>query len=283
MENTDVQTKTGSITDLIKMINRAKETFQYEVYIPSLKKHVMFREISTNQQKRLIKAIIDNQAFNTEFIFCLHQIILENCTETIDLKTLNIYDKLIIALTMRAMSISNDLDITFTIPDTQDVIKRRISIKDLIDVAINKVDIQQVTITDQRNVFTLVCDLPSIEDEYNLEKELRKNITNNEIKTQSDLRDTVGEVFTNETVKYIKKITLPTDDGNTMDIDMKSLPFQNRLSILATLPAQVTNEVLKYIAHVQEEFGKVLLFSEVINGKKVEQRLKIDASFFTHY
>jgi hypothetical protein len=53
------------------MMNRANETFVYEVPIPSLKRKVMFREVNTSQQKRLIKAIIDSPAYNTEFIFAL--------------------------------------------------------------------------------------------------------------------------------------------------------------------------------------------------------------------
>ena len=37
------------------MMDRVNEVFSYEIWIPSLKKNVMFREINTSQQKRLIK------------------------------------------------------------------------------------------------------------------------------------------------------------------------------------------------------------------------------------
>ena len=283
MEET-VQQKTGDVADILKILNRANESFAYEVFIPSLQKNVMFRQINTSQQKRLLKAIIDSPAYNTEFIFALRQIIAENCVDSIDVNNLTIYDKMIIAMTMRAMSISNDLDMTFTIPKTKDVaeqkITRRMSLKDLIDTALKTIKIEDIIIKDERGIYEIYCSLPTIYDEFKLEDELRKNVMTIEIKNENELRNTIGEVFINEIVKYVKKIIIRSNNEENT-IDLKDVKFAERIKIIESIPAQINKQIIEYINNIVKEFGKVLLFKETINGVTVEERLKIDASFFT--
>lgn len=279
--------KSGNVSDIIKLLNKANETFVYEVYVPSLKKNVMFRQLNTSQQKRLIKAIIDSPAYNTEFIFTLKKIIEENCAEKVDINEFTILDKMIIAIKMRANSIDNMLELTFELPKEKDQkestkIVRTINLNDLVELKLQTIAIEPITIVDENAIYTLNCSLPTIYDEYKLEDELRKSVTSIEIKNENELRTTIGEVFTNELVKYIKKITLKNDD-KVIEIDLKSVDFGDRLQIIEKLPSHVTKKVIDYISTVQKEFDKILLFKDKINGKDFEQRLKIDASFFTRF
>lgn len=279
----NIQQKTASINEILKMVNRANETFVYEIPIPSLNKKLMFREINTSQQKRLIKSIIDSPAFNTEFIFTLRQIIKENCVdEVVNIGSFTIFDKMIIAMTMRAMSISNDLDLQFQEDDTEVPIKIRISLKDLVDKAIKDIHIEPIVIKDEQGVFEIKCSLPTIDDEYNLETELRSNVTSIEIKGENQLRNTVGEVFTNEIVKFIKQVSIKNKESNEIiELDLKNFSFKDRLLILNKIPAKVNNKIIQYINSINKEFEKILLFSQEKDGKKIEQRMRIDASFFT--
>ena len=59
------------------------------------------------------------------------------------------------------------------------------------------------------------------------------------------------------------------------------MKFVDRLAILNKVPTRMSNQIIKYINNVNKEFEKVVLFKEVVDGKTIEQRLKIDASFFT--
>jgi hypothetical protein len=280
-----IQQKTGTLNDIIKIINRANETFVYEIFIPSLNKNLMFREINTSQQKRLLKAIIDSPAYNTEFIFTLREIIKENCVDnSVDVGEFTIFDKMIVAMTMRAMSISNDLDLVFEVPNTNppEKITRRINLKDLINTAISEIQIGSAVLKDDKEMFQIFCGLPTINDEFKLESELRRNVTSIEIKNEKELRETVGEVFTNEIVKYIKQINIKNENGEIIELNLKDLKFVDRLTIMSKIPAKINNMIINYINQVNKEFEKVILFKEVINEKvTVEQRLKIDASFFT--
>jgi len=276
-----VQEKVGNISDILKIVSRANESFVYEIFVPSLDRNVGFREINTSQQKRLLKAVIDSPAYNTEFIIALRNIIKENCIEDLNPDDFDILDKLIIAMTMRSISISNDFDLQFKVPDSEESITRRISIKDLVDDAIAKIDIKPTTINDDRGTFEILCGLPTIADEFKLENELRKNTKSIEITNEAQLRETVGEVFTNEIVKFIKQVNIKNENDEIIEFNLKNLKFKDRISILEQLPAKVNNKIIEYITSVNKEFEKVLLFSEEVNGKKIEQRLKIDSSFFT--
>ena len=104
--------QTFKIEDVLNIVKKVNDTFAYEVFIPSLNKSILFREINTSQQKRLIKAIIDSPVFNTEFIFTLRQIIKENCVdEKLDIDQLTILDKFIISLIMRSVSVGNSYEV----------------------------------------------------------------------------------------------------------------------------------------------------------------------------
>lgn len=271
--------KTGTIKDVLNILNRAQESFGYEIFIPSLQKTVMFRQINTNQQKRLLKSIIDNPAYNTEFIFTFKQIIEENCIEKLDFNQLTIYDKLIIALTMRSMSIGDDYEVNFTTDDKQKV-NLVLSLKALCDKAIAEINVTSATISDEQGKIQIKCDIPTIWDEYKLENELHKNVKSN-IQTDNELRETLGEVFINEIVKFTRTLTIKNENDELIEIDMQSMPFKDRIKIIGDLGAKLTKEILKYMKKVNEEFAKVTIVKLDHNGKTYEERLKIDASFFT--
>jgi hypothetical protein len=181
------------------------------------------------------------------------------------------------------MSIGNDLELEFAIPTKKNEevqkIVRKINLKDLVDKALAEIRISPTTITDDLGIFEVFCDLPTISDEYRLEMEMRKN-ANVEIKNESELRDTVGEVFSSMLVKYIKEVKIKEGD-QLFTFDLKPLPFKDRLAIMSKLPTKVSNQIVNYINTVSKEFDKLTLFKETINGTEVEQRMKIDSSFFT--
>jgi hypothetical protein len=281
------QVKTGNINDILKLMNRANEGFAYEIFIPSLERNVMFRQINTSQQKRLIKAIIDSPAYNTEFIFALKQIIEENCIESLNVGEFTIIDKLIIALKMRAMSVGNDFKLVFKVKDEKEDNKEEsitltIDLSKLAEEAILYSKVDSLTIKDDKGIYEVLCNLPTINDEYNLEDQLRRNNTQIDIKNETELRETVGNVFINEIVKYVKKINIKDQTtNNIIEIDLKDIDFKNRINILGQIPASIIKKVIDYIANVNNNFEKVLLFKHQYKDQILEERLKIDASFFT--
>jgi hypothetical protein len=284
----------GNVKDILNMMNKANEGFNYAITIPSLGRNVMFRQINTSQQKRLLKSIIDNPAFNTEFIYVMRQIITENCVEDIKVDDLTIYDKMIICMVMRSSSIGDDFEIQFTPEGSAKPIATVIKLRELAERALDTIKIEPKTIVDDTGTFEVLCDLPTIQDEYKLEDALRKHVSNIEINNVKELRTTIGDIFTNELVKYIKQVNIKNSlTSEVAEVSLKAVEFKDRLSILENLPAKVTNKIAEYINNINKQFESILLFKYLIPAVKdeegnikvaehtIEQRLKIDANFFT--
>jgi hypothetical protein len=285
MPETPIEKKL-EIKDVLSLIDKANETFCYEVWVPSLNKYVMFREINTSQQKRLIKSIIDSPIYNTEFIFALHQIIKENCADNIDVGQLNIIDKLFISIAMRSVSISDTFEVEVVIDD-KTTVKKSIILSELIKNIKDKVKLpESTTIQDDKGILSLTCGIPSILTEYKLERELRNTGLNRQsVDTPEQMRDAVGEAYITEIVKFITGLNIKS--GDTINkIDFNTLDFSNRIKLLEKLPVKLVEKLIKYIDSVRQELDKVTLLKFDIekDGKieTVERKLTVDGGFFTN-
>jgi len=274
--------KLENIENILGLMDRVNESFCYEVWVPSLNRNVMFRELNTAQQKRLIKSIIDSPVYNTEFIFTLRQILKENCADSIDIDALTIIDKLVIALKIRSLNISDVVEMEF---DKNN--KRAFSIEKILnDVKTNLSLPAPRQISDDKGIYTLTCSVPTIGAEYRLEKELRDNQNINEIKTTEELRNTIGTAFINELVKYVDTISIKTSDTEITDINLNAVNFKNRITLIEKIPEKITNKLIEYINEIKKETDKIILFKFDItkeDGSKetIEERLTIDSGFFT--
>lgn len=267
---------TLNISEINNIISKAKETFAYEVWIPSLQRNVMFREITTGQQKRLLKAIIDSPVYNTEFIFALNGIIKENCAESdVNIDELTIYDKLFIALTMRIYSIGKDLTFVIKTQKTGTEYKKVVNLLEIVEQLKGlNLDTTNQTFLDSKNVFTITCGIPLISDEYNLEKEIRVNVENEE------MGSVIQNIFINELVKYCKTLKI-VNDNKEIELNFSNLTFKDRIKMLEALPTTLTKNIIEYISKFNKELNKVLILNFDIEGEKIEQRIKLDANFFT--
>jgi len=275
--------KQGNINDLINIMNKANDTFAYEVFVPSLGKNVPFREINTAQQKKLVKSIIDSPVFNTEFIFTLKSIIDENCADSsVNVGELSIYDKLLIALYMRIYSVGNDLTINLKCPDCDKVHDVNIQLSELLDEVKDNIDITpSAIIEDETGVYKVHCQMPTINDEYNLEDQFRRN-TKIEVENQDELRETIGNVFTSELVKYIAKIEVKSDD-KIIELDLKTMKFEDRIKLIERLNVKTLKGVVEFISNIKQEFDKITLVKMNCDCEKktlLEKRFSIDSNFF---
>jgi len=286
MTEESVKSSIEDVDEIINLMDRVNETFAYGIWIPSLKKDVMFREINTAQQKRLAKAIIDSPVYNTEFIFTLRQIIKENCVDKINTDDLTLFDKLMIALKMRNVSIGDIIEIEIPISDDgKETIKRGVSIDKIINDAKKKIKIpDDCSFESSDGSYKLDCSIPTIGTEYTLEMELREHSDISGIDTPDELRKTIGDAFINEIVKYINVLTIKTDD-NIVTINLNDVSFRNRIAMIEKIPSKLIDKVIKYISDVKEELSNVtvlnLSYEKDGKTKKVKERLTIDGSFFT--
>lgn len=87
----------------------------YDIYVPSLRKYLSFKEITTGQQKLLSKALMAEEGpYKTEFIKALIMVLNDNTIETTYVENFNIIDVMCIMLGLRCASISPNLNLTVT-------------------------------------------------------------------------------------------------------------------------------------------------------------------------
>ena len=267
----------SEIKDFLSALKELDQTTGFDIFIPSLQKEVKFKQLTTEQLKSILKTVVDSPIYNSQFITTFNGIIKENCLdETVETNKLTIYDKLLILFKTRIESISPE----FTFQFTEEEIKKNnltftgepkktINLKEHLESYLknNYTFLSEVI---EYESCSLVCDLPTLETENKLEKELHKNIKI-EVESTEELREIIGETFINELTKYIHKITI-----GSKELDLFSLDFKNRVKVVEQLPTNIINKVLKYIESYRNKIKE--LTSVNVNG--VDKDIPSDASFF---
>lgn len=281
VQNTIKEVKSITSLDQInKIIKRKDVAYASHYTIPSLKKDVPFNEINTSQQKRLVKSVIDSPVYNTEFIYTFREILKENCQDaTIVIDDLTIIDKLVLALALRVKSIGNNIDVEI---QTKEATKVNVGLEaaKILDIALNTIqDIPTRTFED--GYFVIECSIPTIGTEYKLERELRNRTTAIEIENIEELRQTVGDAFIGEIVKYISKVSIKDQEDALVPIDWQQFTFVNRIKVIETFKTGLLKDILGYINDVRKEVDKVELVKFEFGGETYERRLTIDGNFFT--
>lgn len=249
----------GNIEDLVSMMDRVNGLAVYPVYVPSLKRDVMFKEMNAAQERSIVKTIIDNPAYNIGFLTILCQIIKENCMDSsVDIDSLTLIDKTAISLVMRQKSIGDEFEYIFKKTDKKKLIK--------ISEFIPKIN--AITLFDDRVITgsncSVVCGYPTCGDECKLD-EVVKQISDSDL----DASSKVGQLFINEIVKYVKKITI-IDAGSTVEVSMSDLDYVDRTRLVERLNTNVLRQIMMYMEDINKQFNEVLTVE--LNLEEVDEK-----------
>jgi hypothetical protein len=263
-----------NMQNVLQLLKELDKSNSFEIYLPSLQKNILFKQLNTEQLKKLLKTVIDSPIHNTEFIITFNTIIKENILDgSINVDELNIFDKLLILIKTRIESVSHDYTFTLTEEEYSQLET---------DEKIFNVNLKQIydNFTDQEPLFDkeiiksgayeITASLPSLQTENKLEKELYKNVKL-EISTPEELRNTIGDTFINELTKYISTLRV-----NETEIDLNTLTFKNRIKIIEQLPTSAINGVLKYVEKYKTTTKPLTTYSK----GNLEKELPQDATLF---
>jgi hypothetical protein len=261
---------TENIQDVLQLLKDLDNTNSFEVYLPSLQKAVKFKQLNTEQLKKLLKTIIDSPIHNTEFITTFNRIIKENILdESVSWESLNIFDKVLIIVKTRIESVSPEYIFTLNEEEINTLNNFKINIGERYNEFIKTLPTynnETIKVGDCE----ITASLPTLQTENKLEKELYKNVKL-EITTPEELRNTLGETFINELAKYISVLKI---NDNTIDLNQHN--FKMRIKIIEQLPTTCINGVLKYIEKYKETLKPLMTYSK----DTVEKEIPLDATFF---
>lgn len=271
------------VKDIINLIQGLDNETNFSFLIPSLQKEVKFKQLTTEQLKRILKTVVDSPVYNTEFIKTFNSIIKENCLDQdINTDNLTIYDKTLLLFKIKIESISSEFTFTFTEEEIRnnDLLDKTLTVN--LENHLNKFLEKNINFESQvidLNGNTIICNLPTLYTENKLENELHKNVKI-EVNTPEELRTIVGETFINEVTKFITDVNI-----NGSEVDLMKLSFKNRISVVENLPTQIINKVIKYIESYRETLKQLLVYKTTVQTKQqttviIEKEIPVDASLF---
>lgn len=261
---------TETVQDVLLLLKELDQTNSFEVYLPSLQRSVSFKQLNTEQLKKILKTIIDSPIHNTEFIVTFNSIIRDNILDkTINFEELNIFDKTLILIKTRIESISPEYAFILNDEEKNLLNEFKVDVSECYNKFIKSSPVYNTETVSGSNCELLVS-LPTLLTENKLEKELYNNVKL-EITTPTELRNTIGETFINELTKYIVSIKV-----NESTIDLNQHNFKTRIKLVEQLPTTCINGVLKFIERYKDLLKPLITHSNM----GVEKDLPQDATFF---
>lgn len=273
----------NSFINALDQVN--KDKYSFHIFIPSLQRDVPFLQITTSQQKTIIKSIIDSQVYNTEFIFAVYNIIKTNCIDkSIDVNTLTLLDKICIIMNLRCKSISNKYQMQVDKDGIEGTFE--IDLDELVERCKQLPNFPNKTLTHENYILNLRP--PTIGMEYKIERDIRSKSgksKDQEVTTPEQLREVVGEAFITELIKYVQQVEVVTEESN-MKIDFDNLSCKDAQKVLERLPVKTIEHVLKYAEGFNTLSSNILkiqvpaIDSETKETIFQDQEIPVNGNFF---
>jgi len=262
----------------VKNISALLEAFEnenaYSFYVPSLKREVKFKPFNIGQQKKLLKATIDNPVFQTRFVVAIYDILVENCLEDIKKLNLTVIDYNSILLQYRKNAYGDVITVTEEGTDYKADINEAIGKINAVESLLEQ-DIVEGSIT-------LTLKTPALRDQYQLEKELRDGKLNDEqiISGTVNVSGTIGDAFIGELSKYIKDITIQKEQER-VSVGYSNLTFADKFKIIEHLPASIVKKALPTISELTSKLTNSLQVTGTNTDKPSKVvTITIDSSLF---
>jgi hypothetical protein len=269
-----------NINGILNTLKELSVTASFKVYVPSLSQDILFKQLNTEQLKRLLETIAYTATVTNKFNLAFYDILKENLLSTeINIDNLTLYDAQYIALQIRANCLSDNLTIYFTdeevemhqLPDD----KYEINLRDILNDKQFYI-IPEESITD--GSISVSCRPPTLKDENIYIKYFVDNLDN---LLDQKIQNVIGEIFLYEVVKCIKDITT---NGTTTDLT--NMPLENKVSIIKELPTTLTGKIISYIEKYKQALYELYLLTIQIKTENqtisFQKELQYNAALFNY-
>jgi len=260
-----------NFNDALEALNTASNSFQVEVWVPSIQKFVIFKEVDAKQQKNLLNAAIDTSIYTSDFVKTFFDILKQNYIKNddeVNLENFTVEDKAAIAIALRNQ-ISSDLNIKFS----DDVIAK-VDLKPILEKFKNYksptseiVDLQSNTVKMSVKISTPTIK-KELEFDNNFSKEYKKA---DEIKNNKELRNLISEAFICEITKYIDSVTV-----NNAEFLFETLTFNQKIKIIEKFPSGILQKILEKVSDWKTPFNEIL----TVKHQDLTKIISIDSLLF---
>ncbi len=267
------ENKENSFNSILDALNKISSSFTLQIFIPSLKQNIEFKELNAKQQKKLLETITDTSIYKTQFTKVFLDIIKENViTDGFDINSLTIYDKIFIGLFLR-YKISNKLNVIF---NENPMYSEDVDLDGIIEKTKNYIHPEKETINIIKNETKIEVEVtvPSMILDSKYETELSKTSKKIEqVKNMEEIGNVLSEAFIGEVSKFITKISF---DENV--IELNDLQINQRIKLTELLTADLIQKVLQKISDWKKSLDDILYVTST--DLKYNKSINIDNLLF---
>jgi len=256
------ENKENSFNSILDALNKISSSFTLQIFIPSLKQNIEFKELNAKQQKKLLETITDTSIYKTQFTKVFLDIIKENViTDGFDINSLTIYDKIFIGLFLR-YKISNKLNVIF---NENPMYSEDVDLDGIIEKTKNYIHPEKETINIIKNETKIEVEVtvPSMITSKKIEQ----------VKNMEEIGNVLSEAFIGEVSKFITKISF---DENV--IELNDLQINQRIKLTELLTADLIQKVLQKISDWKKSLDDILYVTST--DLKYNKSINIDNLLF---
>lgn len=239
-----------SVKSFLDKIQELKDK-KIKVDVISAGKQAECSSLTFKQQKDIISTIADGAVGALKFQKIVNDIIIAN-TGNNDLK---VTDKLPIILKLRMDAIGNTVKIDQNevnlVPVLEKASKNKVKYTKTVKGAV-QIDLEVPTLVEENKIIQVVIET------------LKKD-------GDAEFGKSVGNIYTYEIVKYIKKIAF-----GEQELIFSDVPTRDRYKIVENLPLSVNKEIISFIQMMKSKENDILTVS--VGGE--DKIIDIDVSFF---
>ena len=267
--------------DILDLLDNANKSLETEIFVPSLNNSFTAKSLNANHTKNIVKTTVEGPFADNQFTIIMYTILSDIFSNKIDLGSINLYDKALILLQLRAKNIKDEAKLTFSTDSDEKTVEKTIPLSKHIDrIRKNLPTFENITVhigVDENSKYDFVLNLPSVTEEYTFENNLYQNklskIAENDVKQMKEL---IAPIFLSRTAPFIKTIII-----NDNVIDLVSRSVNERIAIVERLPSKAILAILEKIDAVYgAALHEITRVSKTIDGVSYTANIKIDASFF---
>jgi len=228
-------------------------TKSYSVFVPSLNKEIKINGFTAKQQKEAIQCVMDKDFAGISFAILVSEMLLNNLVEKTPIL---LSDKNYVLVCLRALSLSSQYkNLNGETIDLSAILNNKTPLPD---------NLKAETITD--GDITITIENPTLQTDIFINSETKKKLLSiNPNQTLS--RESLGDLYIDEILKYIKHIKTPK-----AEIKSDELTFNQKYQIVEKLPLSATTKIVSFINNIKD-FEKSLLLPE--------KEINIDPTLFT--
>ena len=260
--------------DLLSVLEDIQDKNTVEIKVPTTGTKCIFKKISVNQQKNILKSAVDMSLPELQFLLQINKILTENQVTDIPL---HITDRMAAIIELRVATLGGKIDSSITSSSEDvDITSHIKSFKKI------KLPASQLKHTFKHEDFTVTCQVPTLDEDTEINLACLKEI-HGSLKTEEGLKESIGEVFVYEIIKYIKTVSFTDSEETPVNIPFDTLSYKQRITIFEKLPMGISMKLSKYITSLRDFDDKFLKIPVDDGSSKEDTTVDIDftAGFFS--